>query len=566
MIMSNEKIAELVDEYGLLSETRLDHAKHKAEVNKEDLGRFLVMEGYIKDKELGQVVADYLKVPYVSLSGKNIDNTLLELIPEDFARFKQVIPFEKEKEIVHVAAADPYDLETVYLLKKKIGGDVRMFYSTAYDIESAATQYRRDVDKIVQDLVEKYRRLKEIEKKTGDVSAETTKPLVQIVDTIIRHGYLVNASDIHFEPHDKDVVVRFRIDGVLHDSIYVPKELSDLMVTRIKILARLRTDEHMAAQDGKIVVRTERGEKTDIRVSIIPITAGEKVVMRLMPERVKQFSLTELGFSDKMFDSILDAIKRPHGMILATGPTGSGKTTTLYAILRELNSREVNIATIEDPVEYEIDGVNQIQVNQKTSLTFAKGLRSILRQDPDIIMVGEIRDEDTASIAVNAAMTGHLVLSTLHTNDSTTTLPRLVDMGIEPFLIASSVNVAIAQRLLRKVCSQCIESYSLPRAELQARMPQVDVGRFLGKEKSIRLYRAQSCAQCNGTGYRGRVGVFEILVLDDEIRDLIMQNANSDQLRNAAMKRGMTTLLEDGMKKAMAGVTTIDEVLRLIYD
>ena len=340
---------------------------------------------------------------------------------------------------------------------------------------------------------------------------------------------------------------------------------SEMCIRDRKILSKLRTDEHRAAQDGRMEFTTEN-EKVDVRVSIIPISDGEKVVMRILSEKSRQFKLSELGLEKGDLEKVQRNFKKPYGMILATGPTGSGKTTTLYAILKMLNSREVNISTIEDPIEYDIEGVNQIQANPKTNLTFAKGLRSILRQDPDIIMVGEIRDEETAGIAINAAMTGHLVLSTLHTNDAPTTLPRLLDMQIEPFLIASTVNVAIAQRLVRKIHQGCVESY-IPKAdELKSIIGSIGKERaekIGAHKKGFRLYRGKGCKLCNQTGYEGRIGIFEVLEMTEKIRQLVMKRANSDEIRQEALAAGMTSMLDDGLNKVVKGVTSIEEVVRV---
>jgi type II secretory ATPase GspE/PulE/Tfp pilus assembly ATPase PilB-like protein len=328
-------------------------------------------------------------------------------------------------------------------------------------------------------------------------------------------------------------------------------------------LSKLRTDEHRSAQDGKI--RADMGDKKlDIRISIVPVIEGEKIVMRLLSERVHQVGLEDLGFASDDLVKLKKEYAKPYGMILATGPTGSGKTTTLYGILKILNRREVNISTIEDPVEYDIEGVNQIQVNPKTNLTFAAGLRSILRQDPNIIMVGEIRDEETAEIAINSAMTGHLVLSTLHTNDAPTALPRFLEMGIEPFLVASTVNIIIAQRLVRKICSQCIISESITAEDLKKKFPPALIDRYFGAEKKeIRIYHGKGCKTCSDTGYAGRVGIFEVLVVTEMIRDLIMKRANADQVRALAITEGMQTMIEDGIRKVLAGITTLEEVIRV---
>ncbi len=385
---------------------------------------------------------------------------------------------------------------------------------------------------------------------------------------LLQYGYENKASDIHIEPYEDKILVRFRVDGVLHDVLSIDKKMHDLILTRIKILSRMRTDEHRSAQDGKIRHRMGK-EKVDIRVSIIPITEGEKVVMRLLSSKNRQFNLIDLGFSDSDFKKVKKAVKNPHGMILATGPTGSGKTTTLYAILKILNKRTVNIATIEDPVEYDMEGVNQIQVNEKTDLTFAKGLRSIVRQDPDIIMVGEIRDEETAGIAVNSALTGHLVLSTLHTNDAATTLPRLLDMDIEPFLVASTVNIIVAQRLVRKICQTCRGSYTLTLKELKLiegikEIKEAYKDKGYKNVKKLNFYKGAGCKVCGNTGYHGRIGIYEVLEMNEDIKDSILRRASSDEITKLAKKNGMKTMLEEGVEKILNGETTIEEVFRVV--
>ncbi|MCA9308021.1 type II/IV secretion system protein, partial [candidate division WWE3 bacterium] len=392
--------------------------------------------------------------------------------------------------------------------------------------------------------------------------AEGETSIANIVDLFIEYAYETKASDIHIEPYENISQVRFRLDGVLHDQVQIPKDVHENVVSRIKVLAKLRTDEHLSAQDGKLRRKMEY-EDLDIRVSILPLVEGEKCVLRLLASHGKDFSLSELGMDEQSLEKITKAYSNPHGMILTTGPTGSGKTTTNYAVLKMLNKREVNITTIEDPVEFDIEGVNQIQVNQKTNLTFAAGLKSILRQDPDIVLVGEIRDAETAGIAINAAMTGHLVLSTLHTNDAATTLPRLIDMEIEPFLVASTINIIVAQRLVRKICNKCKVSKEVPVKELEAKLPKNLTKKHFGKKKTLTIYEGKGCAVCNHTGYSGRLGIFELLEITPEIRELVMQKANADVLREAAIKEGMITMLEDGIKKIASGATTAAEVLRV---
>lgn len=391
---------------------------------------------------------------------------------------------------------------------------------------------------------------------TGEVS------ITKLVDYIIEQAYQMKASDIHIDPKEDEMDIRFRIDGMLSTVFVLPKVLLNQVITTIKVHSGLRTDEHQAAQDGRFRIMIEK-IPVDLRVSIIPAYHGENAVMRLLVSQLKALTLPELGLSDHDKSLVEQYVKRPHGMILSTGPTGSGKTTTLYTLVQMLSTPEISITTIEDPIEYSIEGITQIQMNSATGLTFAKGLRSLLRQDPNIIMVGEIRDSETASIAVNAALTGHLLLSTLHTNDAATTLPRLLDMGIEPYLVASTVNIAIGQRLVRKLCPECTVEYKMTEAE-SARLQAVISEKAWKSTK--KFFVGKGCKFCANSGYRGRVGIYEVLEVRGEIRDLIVSKASSDAILTAATRMGMTTMLEDGFAKAGTGITSVAEVLRVVQE
>jgi type II secretory ATPase GspE/PulE/Tfp pilus assembly ATPase PilB-like protein len=397
------------------------------------------------------------------------------------------------------------------------------------------------------------------------VARETAKgderSIIALVDELIANAQKLRASDIHIDPAEHEVRIRLRIDGVLQKSIPVPRHFHDEIISRIKVLAGLRTDEHQAAQDGRFRTLLSDKSAVDIRVSIAPTYHGENAVLRLLADREEQFTLATLGFSENDQKKIEEAMRRPTGMILATGPTGSGKTTTLYAIVKLLNTEDVSIITIEDPVEYAVDGIEQIPVNPHASLTFANGLRSILRQDPNIIMVGEIRDKETASIAVNTALTGHLLLSTLHTNDAATTLPRLLDMGIEPYLVASTVNIAIGQRLVRKICESCREKHQATDAE-RARIAELAPSFTFPKT----LYRGTGCDACAGMGYRGRLSVNEVLAVDGDVREVILKKASATAIRDVAIANGMIPMFVDGLTKAAKGQTTIEEVLRVVHE
>lgn len=389
--------------------------------------------------------------------------------------------------------------------------------------------------------------------------------VVHLFTTLAQYAYGMRASDIHLEPWEGGSKVRLRIDGILHDNFEIPTEIHVQLIARLKILTRMRTDEHHAPQDGRF--KFSAGEESvDVRASVIPTTLGEKAVLRLLSSQSHKLTLQQLGLAEKDLARMERAIKKPWGMILATGPTGSGKTTTIYAILEILNRREVNISTIEDPVEFEIEGVNQSQVDRVAKLTFATGLRSLLRQDPDVLMVGEIRDQETAKIAVNAAMTGHTLLSTLHTNDAATTIPRLIDMGVETFLVASTLNVAIAQRLARRVCPDCRSSKTLSKTEAEKILYPVALAKLFGKNASITVAEAKGCAKCNDTGYRGRVGLYEILENTETIQKLVINRASSSEIKEAAIKEGMTTIEDDAARKIMAQETTLDEFIRVMQE
>jgi len=420
------------------------------------------------------------------------------------------------------------------------------------------------------------KRTKSREPSTSAVVRELSRPagqisIIKLIDSLIVHAYESRASDIHLDPTEEALNVRLRIDGVLHDVFTLPGEIHPEVISRIKVLSGLRTDEHQAPQDGRIKFTTlaAKGEKDgsrlsfDIRVSIAPTYHGENAVLRLLAEQGQAFELENIGLSERDLKIIKGATTFSYGMILVTGPTGSGKTTTLYTMLKRLNTPEVSIITIEDPIEYSIKGVNQIQVNQQTELTFARGLRSVLRQDPNIIMVGEIRDEETAGISVNAALTGHLLLSTLHTNDASTTLPRLLDMKVEPFLIASTVNVAIGQRLVRRICEHCRVEKSLTSAEIDSLKSSLPEGAKIDKKT---FYYGKGCEECNDSGYRGRIGIYEVLEVTPAIKKAITEQESSDEIENIARGEGMTTMAEDGILKAEEGITSIEEVLRVMHE
>ena len=463
-------------------------------------------------------------------------------IPEATAEKYQIVVFSEDEKSVTVAASDPTIKGLQEDLKKILKKNVKLAYGLHEAIEDLFVHYR-----------------KPLETRFTKIIREQKKVAPEIIEEIIEDALAYRASDIHFEPRAEMVIVRFRIDGVLHEAGEIPKDQYGNILNRVKVQSRMRIDEHFAAQDGALRYTTN-GTTVDMRVSIVPILDGEKIAIRILSEYVRRFTLGELGLSDADQDVFLKAARKPFGMILVSGPTGSGKTTTLYALLSILNRPEVNITTIEDPVEYKINAVNQIQVNTQTNLTFASGLRTIIRQDPNIILVGEIRDPETAEIAANAALTGHLLLSTFHANDAAASIPRLLDMEIAPFLLASTLELVIAQRLARKICQRCRHIFSTDSKEIKSRFP---AGALWDSKIPTAIYEGKGCEVCNGTGYYGRTALFELIKISPEMHGLILKNPSSGQIRELADKQGFRTLFDDGMDKVERGILTINELLRV---
>lgn len=562
MVIEDKKLYDILSELEYLPAETLKRAQAMAVAERITLAAALLKSDVISDENLGKVMSYSLQMPFISLAQANVPEDMLRITPEKVAESFRVITFGIGVNGLKIAT--PYRAQTdlFEMLAKKAGTTkYHLFFATERDIDDAMRLYKKELSAEFENLLASRKGVSEA-------------PVAKIVNTIIDYAYLSKSSDIHIEPRREQGMVRFRIDGVLQDMVRLPKGLHNQVVSRIKVMSRLRTDEHYTPQDGRMQVQLEN-EFLDVRVSVVPVMYGEKIVMRLLASHNRQFSLTDLGMQPKDLEKVKKGFTRPYGMVLATGPTGSGKTTTMYAILKILNTREKNIATIEDPVEYAIEGLNQIQANPKAEVTFAKGLRSILRQDPDIIYVGEIRDQETADIAINSALTGHLVLSTLHTNDAPTALPRLIDMDIEPFLVASTVNVIVAQRLVRKICDRCKVSLEMTRektgwrssdpkasALLSNLSPEL-IKRYFGAGPSIRTYKGKGCPVCRGTGYRGRVGVFEVLEVSQKIQELISLKVDSETIMRQAINEGMTPMMDDGLAKVQQGVTTIDEVVRV---
>ena len=572
MKVSATQLKELLVAPGHITEEDLQRAIDHSKEQNRDIVDTLIAEGYVQDEQLGRLLSEEADIPFVVLGNEKIDDEVFRLVPELVARKKRVVAFGRDDEGIRLAMVDPTDLETIHLVSKRVNDRIKPYLATKRDLEIALNRYK-------ENLKDEFQKILQSLKHPSLTREERDHLTVTIVDTLLHYAYRSQVSDIHIEPYEHRVVVRFRIDGVLQTVLDLPKDLHEYIVTRIKILAQMQTDQHKSPQDGKFRFETS-GEFIDVRVSVAPVIKGENIVMRVLAAYVGGFTLNSLGMGDSQFKLIRHAIKNPHGMILVVGPTGSGKTTTVYAMLKILNTKEVHICSIEDPVEYDIPGVSQIQVDQKTNLMFANGLRAIVRQDPDIIFVGEIRDKETAGISINAALTGHLVLSTLHANDSSTTLHRFLDMGIEPFLVATTINVVIGQRLVRKICTACRESYQLSdqtnkskellaEKKLLEENPQFkEVLKRKGYARmgGIHLYKGSGCEVCSRTGYSGRMGIFEVLHLTDAIKDLIMKRADHDEIASRAIKEGMTTMFENGIDAVLNGVTTVEEVFRVIYE
>lgn len=554
-VLPDEQLAPLVIKAKLADETKVAEAWQYAKNTNCSLQEALLEKGVVPDEQLGQLIANALKIPFVVLAKMTIAEEVFNIIPPVISRKQKAVCFARGPGGIKVALADPAKKGVVEMVAKKTGQPVTIHLATLQDIRNTLHIFKPNLQATVTNLLQE-----DIGVVEGGILEDP--PIVRLVDLLINSAYEEKASDIHIEPEETNTLVRFRIDGLLMDMLQVPKYLQDRIITRIKVLSNLRTDEHLSAQDGKMRIRLEE-EHLDIRVSIVPVADGEKAVLRLLSSRSRQFTLTDLGMSEGDLTKVTNAYTKSYGMILSTGPTGSGKTTSIYSILKVLNTRDKNITTIEDPVEYRIKGTNQIQVNPKTNLTFADGLRSILRQDPNIIFVGEIRDNETAGIAVNAALTGHLVLSTLHTNDAATAIPRLIDMKVEPFLVSSTVTVIVAQRLVRQVCPSCKQGKEVSYADLAKMFPPEVIKRNFNSQKGITAFKGAGCKVCRGTGYSGRVGLFEVLEVSEKMRKLITTRTDADVIAKAAQEEGMVNIIDDGLAKVVKGLTTLEEVQRV---
>ncbi|HTK33202.1 MAG TPA: GspE/PulE family protein [Candidatus Paceibacterota bacterium] len=582
MLIEDTQLYKFILDSGLVSKEDLENAKKEADDTSKRLGDILVTQGKITADNLRRMQAYVLGIPFVDLKNRKLPTDTLSLIPEPIARGHNIVAFKKTDTSLEVAMLDVNDLSAIDFIKKKVHLKILPRLTDSDSIKEALVQYQKSLKAEFGDIIQKETdTIKMISEEKGEAATEEDLkkiaedlPVVRIVDTLIKHAILQNASDIHIEPMEEQVLVRYRIDGLLHDAMVLPRQAGPSVSARIKVLSNLKLDEKRLPQDGRFKVDLTN-EKVSFRVSILPTYYGEKIVMRLLRENISGFTLEYLQFHGEGLERIHDALKQTTGMILTTGPTGSGKTTTLYTMLDLLNTPDVNISTIEDPIEYQMARINQTQVRPEIGFSFSQGIRTLVRQDPDIIMVGEIRDNETAALAVNAALTGHLVLSTLHTNSAAGAIPRLLDMKVEAFLLVSTLDIVIGQRLVRRLTDSKV-SYDLSKAEFAQLEKRVDMDRVLAALKADKVVKADAkwgdipfykpAPGGEDDGFKGRVGIHEILRMSPTIKDLIIKGETTSVIEDQAKKEGMLTMLEDGIYKCAAGMTTIEEVLRVISE
>lgn len=589
MRISDKLLIKLLTRDDRVPTDQLAPLQEEALTNEKPLRDLVYEHKLIDEKTLTQLYADYTGLKFIELDPRDITAEALGTIPERIARQYQAIVFQVDADgTVHLAMDDPDDVQAISFIEKEVGPKTEIYIATSTNISDCLDAYRGDVNEELKEVID-IQREDTTDQAVSESDVAEDSPIAQTVNLLLEYAIRLHASDIHIEPREEYLQVRYRIDGVLKEVNRLPKNVMSALVSRIKILSNLKIDERRVPQDGRFKIKVS-SKQYALRVSTLPISDGEKVVMRILDESNKAITLKQLGYWGSSLRTINEAIIQPNGMVLVTGPTGSGKSTSLFSILTKLNTPDVNISTIEDPVEYKIPGVNQTQTNVKAGMTFASGLRALLRQDPNIIMVGEIRDGETANLGVQAALTGHLVFSTLHTNNAATTLPRLLDMGIEPFLISSTVKAVVGQRLVRRLCVNCRQAYQpdeqevsnfkslfgvnggqsfadIHKLELEAIEQEVggDLPPASNEQTITQLFRASpdGCNECNSTGFKGRIGIYEVLGISDEIKRLIVANATSDDIQNMAIKEGMNTMQNDGLIKALRGDTTTEEVLRV---
>ena len=588
MRVSDQTIESILKQGGVVDEPQLADLKLIAERSKQTLQETVIEQKVISEEDLTKLIGDYIGVPFVRIEPKDIPEDILKRIPEHIARQYNVVLFEKnEDDSLSLAMEDPDDVQALNFIQKEIGYNTKVFLATKSNILDCLENYRGNINAELDEVIAVQKDTSAEDQNVSQDDFAENSPIAQTVNLLLEYAIKSNASDIHIEPREDYVQVRYRIDGVLKEVNKLPRNVHGALVSRIKILSNLKIDERRVPQDGRFKIKVS-GKQYALRVSTLPIADGEKVVMRILDESNQAVKLDQLGYWGLSLATVKDAMAQPNGMILVTGPTGSGKSTSLFSVLSELNTPDVNISTIEDPVEYKIPGVNQTQTNAKAGMTFASGLRALLRQDPNIIMVGEIRDGETANLGVQAALTGHLVFSTLHTNNAATCLPRLLDMGIEPFLIASTVKAVIGQRLVRRLCMNCRQEYTPNEEEIkyitemfkintesikkihnleeQAFEDKIGGDTPMGSTDSgiERLWRPnpEGCDECGHNGFKGRVGIYEVLGISIPIQKMITANATSNDIQDQAISEGMVTMQMDGLIKSLRGITTVDEVLR----
>jgi type IV pilus assembly protein PilB len=567
-----DKLGELLVRTGRINQTQLNEALALQKDQGGRVGTNLVKLGYLTEKQLVDSLSQHFKVPSVELNGMEIDDAVLKIIPADLARKYTILPVSKTGATITVAMIDPTNVFAMDDVKFMTGYRVEPVVASESGIRVAIDRYYGsthaiELKKVMEDLSEESATGSDLEvlEEEEDLDLATLEeeseqaPVVKLVNLVLTDAIKRGASDIHIEPYEKDYRVRYRIDGILYEMMHPPLKLKEAITSRVKIMARLDIAEKRLPQDGRIKIKTKISGKSkdlDYRVSVLPTLFGEKIVMRLLDKDKLMLDMTKLGFEAESLRKFEIAILKPYGMVLVTGPTGSGKTNTLYSALQRINTPEVNIMTAEDPVEFNLAGINQVQTREQIGLNFAAALRSFLRQDPNIVLVGEIRDFETAEVAIKAAMTGHLVLSTLHTNDAPSSISRLMNMGIEPFLVATSVHLIVAQRLVRRICSFCKEPLEVPPAAL------VQAGFSEHESRTLKLFRGRGCERCSNTGYKGRVGLYEVLEIDDELREMILSGGSAFELRQKAVQLGMMTLRGSGLQKIRDGMSTLEEVVR----
>ncbi len=561
-------IEDILFKQRLLTSDQLSALKLESINSGQPVERILIQHNLVPPDKVTAAKAQLLNVPFVKLESKAISADVLNLVPEPAARRYKIIPFEKEDDQLLVAMADPLDIQVIQFVEKRSGMRVKPILALTDDILRAINdQYAQNLTTEVTSALNEVESVKPTEQMQEGPEILHEAPVANIVSQLLEYAVKTRASDIHIEPQENHTRVRYRIDGILTEKILLPRGVHDALVSRIKILSVLKIDEKRLPQDGRFTF-TYGNSEVDLRVSTVPTVFGEKVVLRLLPKSVRAPSLLELGLRGSSLKNLETQLLRSHGIILICGPTGSGKTTTLYSILTKISTTKVNIVTIEDPVEYQIEGVNQVQVSPQVGLTFASALRSFLRQDPNIIMVGEIRDTETADLAIQAALTGHQVFSTVHTNSSAGAPPRLLDMGVEPFLLTSALNAIVGQRVVRKICPHCKMRFNAP-PEVVESIKNV-LGKLLPVSLSqtpvFSLYKGQGCNYCSRTGYLGRVGIYEVLVVSEAVSKLILEHTSSSSIEEAAVAAGMVTMKQDGYLKVVEGTTTLEEVLRVAQD